>query len=210
MKRFAGYRVVSDQRLGDGGFLRLRRLGLRVERDDGSLSSEGRYDLVERPMGPDAVVLTLWQRASDGIRVLLRRAPRVPLWFRDPALGARQVEVVAGILEAGEEGWPAIQQRAADEAHEEAGLRIAAAAVEPLGAATFPTPGMCAELFHFVMAEVHDPDAAEPPPTDGSPFEEGATLEWVALDEALGRCDRGEIVDMKTELALRRLRATLK
>jgi 8-oxo-dGTP pyrophosphatase MutT (NUDIX family) len=205
-RRFAGYEIVSDSRLGDGGFLRLRRLGLRVRRDDGTLSQPGLYDFVERPMGPDAVVLVLWHRAADGVRVLLRVAPRVPLWFRDAAAGAAHAEVVAGILEAGEEGWPAIQARAAAEAHEEAGLRIAAAEVTRLGPPLYPTPGMCAEIFHFVAAEVRDPDAAEPPPTDGSPFEEGAAIEWVALDEALRRCAAGEIVDMKTELALRRLR----
>ena len=208
--RFAGYEVVSDERLGEGGFLRLRRLRLRVRRDDRTRSAEGLYDFVERPMGPDAVVLALWHRAADGVRVLLRVAPRVPLWFRDPAAGAAHAELVAGILEAGEEGWPAIQARAAAEAHEEAGLRIAAAEVVRLGAPLYPTPGMCAEIFHFVAAEVRDPAAAEAPPTDGSPFEEGAALEWLPLAEALRRCATGEIVDLKTELALRRLSDTLK
>ena len=209
MKKFVGYDIVSDERIGDCGFLRLRRLRLRVRRSDGTLSGEGLYDVVERPMGKDAVVLVLWHRASDGVRVLLRAAPRVPLWFRDPALGSRHTELVAGILEAGEDDWPAIQQRAVAEAHEEAGVRIDAATVTRLGAASFPTPGMFAELFHFVAAEVRDPDAAEPPPTDGSPFEEGATLQWLPLDEALRRCEAGDIPDLKTELALRRLRATL-
>jgi hypothetical protein len=68
---------------------------------------------------------------------------------------------------------------------------------------------MFGELFHFVAAEVADPAAAEPPPTDGSPFEEGAALRWVALDEALAACDTGAIVDLKTELALRRLSAKI-
>jgi 8-oxo-dGTP pyrophosphatase MutT (NUDIX family) len=209
MKPMDGYDIVSDERIGDGGFLRLRRLRLRVRRADGSLSSEGLYDFVERPMGADAVVLVLWHRAPDGVRVLLRTAPRVPLWFRDPALGRRHAEVVAGILEAGEDDWPAMQRRAVAEAYEEAGVRIAAADVTRLGAASFPTPGMFAELFHFAAAEVCDPSAAEPPPTDGSPFEEGATLDWLPLDEALRRCEAGAIADLKTELALRRLRATL-
>jgi 8-oxo-dGTP pyrophosphatase MutT (NUDIX family) len=139
----------------------------------------------------------------------LRHGARVPLWFRAPELGERHTELVAGILETGESDWPAIQARAAAEAHEEAGLRVVASAVERLGPASFPTPGMFAERFYFVAAEVLDPDAAESPPGDGSPFEEGAALEWVRLDEALARCDSGEIVDMKTELALRRLRARL-
>lgn len=208
-RAFDGYEIVSDERLGDGGFLRIRRLRLRVRRGDGSLSKEGLYDFVERPMGKDAVVLVLWHRAADGVRVLLRHAPRVPLWFRDPALGGAHTEVVAGILEKGEDEWPAIQKRAAAEAHEEAGVTVAAEAVERLGPASFPTAGMFSELFHFVAAEVADPALTVVPPTDGSPFEEGASLEWVALDEALRRCDEGALVDLKTELALRRLRAKI-
>lgn len=209
MTRFDGYDVVSDERIGEGGFLRVRRLRLRVRRSDGTLSREGLYDFVERPYGKDAVVLMLWHRAADGVQVLLRHAPRVPLYFRDAAVGREHTEVVAGILEVGEEDWPAIQQRAAAEAHEEAGITVAAAAVERLGPASYPTAGLFAEVFHFVAAEVANPRAAVAPPTDGSPFEEGASLEWVALDEALRRCDDGRIVDMKTELALRRLRGKI-
>jgi ADP-ribose pyrophosphatase len=208
--KFDGYDIVSDERIGAGGFLTLRRVRLRVRRSDGTLSKEGLYDFVERPMGKDAVVVVLWHRgADDAVQVLLRHAPRVPLWFRDPALGSAHTEVVAGILERGEDDWPAIQRRAAAEAHEEAGIVVAPEAVVRLGAASFPTAGMFGELFHFVAAEVADPRAAVAPPTDGSPFEEGAALEWVALDEAIARADAGRLNDLKTELALRRLRATL-
>ena len=207
---FDGYDIVSDERIGAGGFLTLRRVRLRVRRSDGTLSKEGLYDFVERPMGKDAVVVVLWHRGADGaVQVLLRHAPRVPLWFRDRALGSAHTEVVAGILERGEDDWPAIQRRAAAEAHEEAGIVVAPDAVTRLGAASFPTAGMFGELFHFVAAEVADPGAAVTPPTDGSPFEEGAALEWVALDEAIARADAGRLSDLKTELALRRLRATL-
>lgn len=207
---FDGYDIVRDERIGDGGFLRLRRVRLRVKRGDGTLSGEGLYDFVERPAGRDAVVLLLWHRAPDGgVHVLLRHAPRVPLYFRDRALGVRHTEVVAGILETGEDDWAAIQRRAAAEAHEEAGITVDAVAVAELGPASFPTAGMFGELFHFVAAEVADPGAAVTPPTDGSPFEEGAALEWVALDEALRRCDDGRICDLKTELALRRLRSKI-
>jgi ADP-ribose pyrophosphatase len=207
MKRFAGYEVLSDERLNEDGFLTLRRMRMKVRRADGSLSDEGRYDFVERPMGKDAVVVALWHRAPSEVRVLLRVAPRVPLWFREPELGARFVELVAGILEKGEDDWPAIQRRAVAEAHEEAGLRVPADAVVRLGPPGYPTPGMFAERFHFVAVEVRDPEAGEHPPTDGSPFEEGAELMWLSLDEALARCDAGAISDLKTELGLRRLRA---
>jgi ADP-ribose pyrophosphatase len=64
---------------------------------------------------------------------------------------------------------------------------------------------MCAEAFHFVCCEVAGDALAHPLTGDGSPFEEGARLEWVALEQALARCDRGEIRDLKTEVGLRRL-----
>ncbi len=205
-----GFEVVSDEHVGAGGFLELRRLRLKVVRADGTLTREGLYDLVERPMGLDAVVLALWHRRADGgVDVLLRESMRVPVVFgRDE--GTRSIfELVAGILEAGEDDFAALQKRAAAEAHEEAGLSVEAAAVERLGPPLFPTPGMCAEMFHFAAVEVRDPAAAVRPPGDGSPFEEGARLHWLDLGDALQRCARGELDDMKTEIGLRRLKEHL-
>ena len=37
-------------------------------------------------------------------------------------------------------------------------------------------------------------------------MEEGATTRWLELDDAIARCVRGELCDMKSELGLRRLR----
>ena len=194
--------VLGDQRIGQGGFLVVRRLRLRLVGTDGSRTSEGLWDFVERPSGLDAVVVALW-RNRERPEVLLRHCLRVPLQFgrpeKRPLLGA---ELVAGILEPEDQ----IEQRAVAEAMEEAGLRIGS--VEQLGPPLFPSPGMCAELFHFVCAEVPGQTPSQPA-GDGSPFEEGARLEWVALDDALRRCDAGEINDMKTEIGLRRLRQKL-
>jgi 8-oxo-dGTP pyrophosphatase MutT (NUDIX family) len=203
------FEVVDDARVGAGGFLVLRRLRLRVVRADGTRSAEGLYDFVERPKGLDAVVLALWNRGPDGIvRVLVRDAFRVPLVFGRPDAPAAcpSTEVVAGILEAGEEGEDAIAARAVAEAWEEAGVVVAADAVERLGAPLYPTPGMCAEKFVLAACEVADPLAAARPPGDGSPFEEGAQLRWLVLDDAIEACVLGEIEDMKTEVTLRRLR----
>jgi ADP-ribose pyrophosphatase len=202
-----GFEVVSDERVGAGGFLTLRRLKLKLVRSDGTLTDQGLYDVVERPMGLDAIVLILWHRREDrGVNVLLRECVRVPIVFGRPEGLRTMVEVVAGILEVGEDDFAAVQQRAADEAHEEAGLTLRTDAIQRLGPPLFPTPGMCAEKFHFVTAHVDDPASAVRPVGDGSPFEEGARLLWLDLDEALSRFARGEYDDMKTELALRRLR----
>jgi ADP-ribose diphosphatase len=206
-----GFEVLGDERLGEGGVLRIRRMRLRLVLADGLRTREGIWDFVERPMGLDAVVIALWRRRGDGrIEVLLRSGARVPLHFGRPHPPREMLfpELIAGIVEAGEESEEAIRRRASEEAMEEAGLRVEPRAFERLGPPLFPTPGMCAELFHFMNAEVGEP-AAVPPEGDGSPFEQGARIDWVELDEALARCARGEIQDMKTETGLRRLREKL-
>ena len=195
--------LSKDERIGQGGFLVLRRLRMRLVGADGSRTAEGMWDFVERPAGLDAVVVVLWRKGPE---VLLRSGLRVPLQFGRPEPQPMLLpELVAGIVENGDD----LRERAAAEALEEAGLRIEARNVELLGPASFPSPGMCAELFNFVCAEVATDASAAPPAGDGSPFEEGARLEWVALDEALRRCAAGEIRDMKTEVGLRRLRERL-
>ncbi len=213
------YDVISDEKLGAGGFLIIRRLHLKVARPDGSRSKEGIYDLVERPFGLDAVVLAIYRRTVGGkIEILLREGARVPLAFGRPETGTAPqksrahrpiVEFVAGILEAGEDSLEMVRERAAAEALEEAGFRVAADAVEMIGPPMFPTPGMCPEKFYFAAVEIAAAAQSEDPPGDGSPFEEGARLFWLDLNEALDRCKRGELEDLKTELLIRRLKDRL-
>src|SRR5438105_3523148 len=119
---------------------------LRLVRADGSVTPEGLWDYVERPIGLDAVVLALYRRAP-AVEVLLRSGVRVPVQFGRPDRPKSLLlpELVAGILEAAD----VLEQRAAAEALEEAGLRIDPASVWRLGPPMFPSPGMCAELFHF-------------------------------------------------------------
>jgi ADP-ribose pyrophosphatase len=198
--------LLSDDRTGQGGHLLIRRLRLRMVLADGSRTREGSWDFVERPMGLDAVVLALYRRTSAGVEVLLRSALRVPLRFGRPEPRPLLfAELVAGILEPGDD----LAGRAAAEALEEAGLRVKPSDVQILGPPMFPTPGMCAELFHFAACEVQPTAVAGVPTGDGSPFEQGARLEWVDLDEALTRVARGELQDLKTEIGLRRLRDRL-
>jgi ADP-ribose pyrophosphatase len=211
-KKVTAYEVLDDRVVGEGGFLTIRRLKLRLLREDGTRTREGLYDFVLRPMGLDAVVVALWHRTPAGVEVLVRDGLRVPVHFGRPGAPAegtpeRFTELVAGIIETGEDGEAALKRRAAAEAHEEAGLTVDAEDIALLGAATYPTPGMCPELFHLVACEVSDAqrDAACVPGGDGSPFEEGAEIRWIPLADAIAACVRGEIPDMKTELTLRRL-----
>jgi ADP-ribose pyrophosphatase len=210
-----GFEVIDDRTVGEGGFLKIRRLRLRLVRDDGTRTREGLYDFVERPMGLDAVVLALYHRGhrapGGAVRVLLREGLRVPLLFGRgaPPVGAPPLhaEVVAGIAEVGEDDEPALRRRAAAEAHEEAGLLIAPESIVRLGGPVFPTAGMCAEQFHLFAAEVDAAQlaSAHAPPGDGSPFEEGARLRWIDLAQALADFSRGALSDLKTEVTLRRL-----
>jgi len=211
-----GIEVQSHEQLaGPEGFLRVERYRLRNRREDGSRSEAYLCDFLGRPKGPDAVVVVLYHRDGGGqLQVLLRRGLRPALWLGRPAelLPIPETprmtftEVVAGILEREDRGEDGVRRRAAIEAHEEAGVRIDPASVRFLGAGTFPSPGSMPEKFWLTAAAVEDPDAAEPPPTDGSPMEEGARCWWMPLEQAIEACVRGEIEDCKTELALRRLK----
>jgi ADP-ribose pyrophosphatase len=101
-----------------------------------------------------------------------------------------------------------LRARAAAEVHEEAGFAVDPAAVILRGAGMLPSPGCMVEKFYFTAVEV-DPASQLPLAGDGSPMEEGARTRWLPLDDAIAACTRGEISDLKTELALRRLREAL-
>ena len=131
-----GIEIVADRTAGsrcDSGFLRVARLELRNVYADGSRSAPYPCDIVSRP-GSDAVVAVLFERsAHGGVRVLLREAPRAPVYLRrhkrfvhpDPREYLSIAEVVAGIVEEGDgAGTAGRQRRAALEAEEEAGCRV--------------------------------------------------------------------------------------
>jgi ADP-ribose pyrophosphatase len=203
----------------DEGFLRLKRLRARNLRADGSRSPEYKIDVIDRPT-LDAVALVIWSRTARGVEVLTRHQLRPAAFFRRGRTAALPEpeyllveEVVAGVLEPGELGLPALRHRAAEEAREEAGLTIPAAAIRPLGGPFFPLPGIVSEkihLFEVELARGPGPDVLDAPHEgDGSPLEEGSHLQWRTLEAALRACDAGEIEDCKTELGFRRLAARL-
>lgn len=214
------YVLLREEELGRGHYLRLKRVHLRNQYEDGSLSDPYFCELVDRPAhGVDAVVVGLWRRGTEGreVEVLLRKGLRPALRFgRDPARLAIPdrapylllYEVVAGILEDPDRGPEGIKRRAVQEAWEEAGVRLTESEIEWLGAPIFPTPGMAPEAFHLVCAEVKG--RASDPTGDGSPMEHGAKLLWLPLSDALQMCDRGEVEDAKTEVLLHRLERRLR
>jgi ADP-ribose pyrophosphatase len=222
--------VDSDERTGGGGFLEIRRLRLRNRRADGSVSAPYVCDSIARPYGQDAVVVAVYALdrsapaspdaaapaalPSAGVQVLVREGLRPALSFgRAPDLAPLPepppalfvTELVAGILEVGDHGEAGLRVRAAHEVAEEAGFAVDPSAVILLGAGSYPSPGSMIEKFYFVAVAV-DPAAQQPLAGDGSPMEEGACTRWLALDDAIAACTRGDIPDLKTELGLRRLR----
>jgi ADP-ribose pyrophosphatase len=223
MHRIVDIEIVEDRTASsrcDEGFLRLRRYRARNRRADGSTSREYPIDVIDRPT-LDAVAVCAWARAPDGVRVLTRAGLRPAALFRrgKPVVLPEPTyllveEIVAGVLEPGEQGFAAIQRRAADELLEEAGLSVDVARIEPLGAPIFMLPGIASEKIHLVALEVPPPAITAAVPAaaegDGSPLEEGAVLRWRGLDEAIAACERGELEDAKTELAFRRLAARVR
>jgi ADP-ribose pyrophosphatase len=223
MPRIAGIEIVEDRTAHsrcDEGFLRLKRFRARNRRADGSLSLEYPIDVIDRPT-LDAVAVCLWSRGPRGVEVLTRRGLRPAAYFRR---GKATVvpegeyllleELVAGVLEPGETGLAALRQRGAEEVREEVGLEVAPEELETLGGALFMLPGIASEKIHLLSVEVPrgTGPAVFPAPEegDGSPLEEGAELCWRPLAAAIAACERGEIEDAKTEIALRRLAERLR
>jgi ADP-ribose pyrophosphatase len=209
-----GFVIDSDELVGQGGFLAIRRLRMRNRRADGSVSPPYVCDAIARPYGQDAVVVAIYARTTAGVQVLVRDGLRPALLAgRDPARAPLPEpppsmflgELVAGIVEPGDVGAAGLRQRAAHEVAEEAGFTVAPEAIVGLGAGGYPSPGSMVEKFYFTAVEV-DPATQQPLAGDGSAMEEGARTRWLGLDDAIAACVRGELVDLKTELGLRRLR----
>jgi ADP-ribose pyrophosphatase len=208
--------VVADEVAARGGFLSLRKLELVNRYEDGKRSAPYRYFMVERtPL--DAVCVVLYRHDGAALEVLLRSQLRPPLWFRGqyevplPAsgTGAVQWEVPAGLIEPGERGQAGLFQRARAETLEEAGLSLPLERFTSLGPASSLSPGLIAEKLHFVCAEVLASDTVTQAHGDGHPVEERAISRFVPLSAAFAAIDAGHLHDVKTELALFRLRQRL-
>lgn len=197
----------------DEGFLKVARLVVRNVYRDGSRSDAYPCDVVSRP-GSDAVVAVLYEIDGERrIRVLLRESARPPVYLRrhkqfvhpDPREYLSIEEVVAGLVEPEDgPGVAGMQKRAAEEAHEEAGCEVAPECFVPVGGETFASPGTTDEKVYYCAAPA-DLDRARPGSGDGSVMEEYGTLVVRELGNAIEACRRGDVPDMKTEIALLRL-----
>jgi ADP-ribose pyrophosphatase len=195
--------TVRETRLGEGGFLTLRRVEL-VAIKDGTRSQSFPYDLVDR-RALDASIMAAHHVEQGRVWVWLRSSLRPPVALRpDTATSGVLWELPAGLIEPGETARAA----AARELVEELGFAVPESALADLGPPAFPAPGFIGEVHHFFHVEV-DPRTRTEPVGDGSAVEAGAQVIAVPLDEALAACRRGALRDEKTELALRRLAEVL-
>ncbi len=216
--------VVADRTEETGpreGFLQVTRLTLRNRYVNGSQSATYPCDIVSR-RGVDAVTVIVWDRAADGgVRVGLRENARPAIWLRpthsdllfpgDEPTPATVIETAAGILETIDAEHPiaeACRRRAAAECEEEIGIKVDPSTIVELGAPAHPSPGITDEKVYFVSVEA-DLDSAQPPEGDGSVMEEVGGLVIVDLDAAIEQVRTGAAGDMKTEIALLRLRDRL-
>ncbi len=149
-----------------------RLISLRV--DDVALES-GRQTSREVVEHPGAVAMLAW----DGARIGLVRQWR-------HAAGAELLEIPAGTMEAGEQPLATAKRELAEELGIAARDWIA-------GPAFFTAPGFCTEhLSLFLATDLAPADA------DAEPDEEGLSVSWLAMNEALDAIDDGRIRDAKS------------
>lgn len=204
---------------GAPGFLRVRRRSLSVRYADGSTSAPFTYDAAERT-NVDAVAVIPHYAAEDGEHVLLRSCVRPPLALRpigfvdaaslpEGVAGGSIWEIVAGLVEIDERTRDGLRDCAARELREELGFVVARADVTPLGGPVTTSAGVIGELIYLFSCRL-----ASPVPGvalgDGSPLEVGGDMLDLPLADLVAACDRGEIVDAKTEIAARRLERALR
>lgn len=189
----------------DEGFLQVRRLRVKNRRADGSVSSTYRVDVVDRPK-LDAVSVLVWRKAAGGGREFLTRQNLRPAAYFRPAANAPQLfceEIVAGLLEPGDDGEAGLKARCAAEVLEEAGFAVKAEDVVLLGAGFFVAPGILSEKIFPAACDVTGL-AQTVPEGDGSPMEEGGKLRWRTAEGLFDAFASGEIQDAKTEISLQR------
>lgn len=216
MKRLDHVEVLSTHDT-PGDWLTVTQQVLRNHYEDGTTSASFKADSAHR-RGIDAVAVAPWRRRGGVVEVCLRAVLRPGVTLRarlnppvpDPHPGRPMLwEIPAGIPEADEPGLDGLARCGAREVYEEIGLTVAADALRSLGYGTYPSGGILAEMLFLYAVEVPADAPIDPPPGDGTPFEEAGDLRWWPLPDALAACLDGRIVDAKTEIALHRLTAQL-
>lgn len=214
--------TIRERLRDETGFL--RRISRELALEGPELPDAARrpfiYDEVDRVCLDAVVVIPYFfarsERGGDVPFVILRSAARPPVLLRSRerfrGLLAGQAEPLweapAGLVEATEETEAGLRRAAARELLEETGFQVEPEQLLSLGAPGYPCPGVIAEKQYFFAAQI-DTQRQEEILCDGSPLEAIGELAVIALDRALGELSRFSAVDLKTEVALHRLRQAI-
>lgn len=213
----AGREVTAIETAGEaapeeGGFLTLVRLKYRNVYAGGDRSRPYLYEYIHRK-GYDAVAIALFHEEGGEPHMAWRPGIRVPVYFRkdlplavpDPRVYLHTPEAVAGSVEGGDRGREGLLRRVVKEVWEEAGFRVKAGEILPLGGGFFPSHGQSSEKIHLCAARVV-PSIREKAPGDGSVNEADAPeVRFSPVREILLKSVRGEMEDPKLEILAWRL-----
>lgn len=211
-KRVQSIKIVEKKVLGADGFLRLEKMALQNEYENGSLSREYKVDMVHRRGGDSVAIIPYYFDDLGQLQIYIKRGIRAPIYFRkdlelavpDRFDNLYAHEAVAGSLEEQDQGVDALLRRAREELMEELGFRVALDKIQPLGGGFFPSQGMASEKIHLVAVKV-DPARREEAEGDGSVNETEALTEVVEAKKILRMCEKGDIEDPKIEIGVSRL-----
>ena len=180
-------------------FLDVRHDEYVITYEDGSKSVPSKYDSVVR-RGMNAAVIAAYYYKRGQYHVYLRSCIRTALLHADPPETPNTWECAAGVVDEGEDP----QQAAARECLEELGFDYPVESFFKLGEPAYPSVGMCGERLYFYAIRV-DPEDQKEPTLDGSALEHQGKVIAVPLKTALEMVENGQIIDLKTEVALNRL-----
>lgn len=178
---------VSSEELFQGKLIKLRIL--TIPQPSGGTT---RFEIVEHPEAVAIVALRYVSLNGSHIEpyVLLVNQER-------PAIQKKTWELPAGLVEVNESNTPELA--AARELREETGYL---ADNWQCLTREYPSPGFSTEAITiFLATQVHSAPDVAIPDTPSDPTEI-AHVRWVSLDDALIRCQNGEIEDGKTLLGL--------
>jgi len=188
--------IIGSQRIVYDDFFQIEEAYVRRTRFDGTLSEPLRILNFERGHGAAALVFN-----TETERVILINQFRYPTYANGQGPGWI-VEVMAGMLNPGEDPQQAIRR----EIMEEAGYQVNE--LTPI-ATFYPSPGGSSECLFLYYAEV---DNRHKIASGGGLAVEHEDIEIVeySLPEAWQALAAGQIVDAKTLIALMWLREKLK
>jgi len=212
------------QTVPDKGFLRVIRSEVTFHYPDETKSKPCIVDRISRKCEDAVVMIIYFYDAEEVLYVYLRSAIRPAIALRkdefflsekknlfskpnqliDCSNEGNLWELPAGLIENEENTYDGVKKAAARETLEEIGFDVNANNFSWLGKRSFPSVGLSGERLFFLSADVTNMKRVEPC-LDGSPFESHGEVIAIPLSDAIKAIDNGYLVDMKTEVGLRRL-----